>query len=113
MRFVLTAMLALALGLLPIGTAHAHSHRAQPAPMSCHAMAEPAGQDMSEEHQSPRSDTLQDCANHCLSQVNGQAALAPLLQPSLVNAVRAERSGQMNMGKPLDRDPPEPPPPRS
>ena len=59
------------------------------------------------------ADTMQDCADHCLSQVNGQTTLPRMPGPSLVNAISAELGGQVDLGKLHYRDPPDPPPPRT
>lgn len=111
MRLVLSAMLALALGLLPVGTARAETTPERAAPMSCHEMMGGGGpMDMGD---SAPAHNMQDCADHCLSQVTGQTIEAPSPGPSLVNAIRAELGGEINLGKVHYRDPPDPPPPRS
>ena len=109
MRFAFAALLALALGLLPVGTARAATMADAPqAPMSCHEMG---GGGMMDHH--PASDDMQTCAAHCLSQVNGQASFSRLPGPSLQAAIDAEFATVGDVGKPRLRDPPDPPPPRS
>lgn len=108
MRVVLAAMLSVALGLLPIGTARAQEEPVQAAAaMSCHDQGS-AGHDMGGD----RSDHKQDCADHCLSQVNGQPSFARLSAPALLNTIRSELGDRVDLGKPHGRDPPDPPPPR-
>lgn len=111
MRVLLTAILALALGLLPVTNARAGDTPDAPRPMSCHEMMDGAGH-MDSGDSAPAHD-MQDCAVHCLSQVNGQTIEAPSPGPSLVNAIRAELGGEIDLGKVHYRDPPDPPPPRS
>lgn len=111
MRFVIAVVVALSLGLLPVGTARATSDATpSPAPTSCHEMAS-AAHNM--DGRQPVSRDMQDCATHCLSQVNGQPAFARLSTPPLVNAVLAQLVGRADSGNPILRDPPDPPPPRS
>jgi len=109
MRLVFTALLALALGILPIGTARANT-TPEPAAMACHEMMGGAG-GADHDDQAP-ADRMQDCADHCLSQVNSPTAHTRLLGPSLMNAIRAELGGQIDRGKLHFGDPPDPPPPR-
>ena len=111
MRLVLAAFLALALGLLPVGTARAGVSADSPAPMACHEMMG-AGSPMNGGDEQP-SDDMQACAAQCLSQVNGQTVQAPTPGPSLTNEVNAELGGKLDLGKVHYRDPPDPPPPRS
>lgn len=111
MRVLLTAILALALGLLPVTNARAGDTPDAPRPMSCHEMMDGAGH-MDSGDSAPAHD-MQDCAVHCLSQVNGQTIEAPSPGPSLVNAIRAELGSEIDLGKVHYRDPPDPPPPRS
>lgn len=111
MRVLLTAILALGLGLLPVTNARADAASDAPKPMACHEMMGGAGH-MDGGGDAPASD-MQDCADHCLSQVNGQTIEAPLPGPSLVNAIRAELGGELDLGKVHYRDAPDPPPPRS
>ncbi len=111
MRVLLTLILALGLGLLPVTDAGADMAPDAAPAMSCHEMMDGAG-DMDSGGNAPASD-MQDCADHCLSQVNGQTIEAPLPGPSLVNAIRAEPRGELDLGKMYYSDPPDPPPPRS
>lgn len=111
MRVLLTAILAMGLGLLPVTNARADAAPDAPRSMSCHEMMGGAGH-MDSSGSAPAPD-MQDCADHCLSQVNGQTIEAPSPGPSLVNAIRAELGGRINLGKVHYRDPPDPPPPRS
>lgn len=113
MRLVLAAMFALALGLLPVGSARAAvSAAAAPAPMACHEMMMGDHMPMNSGDEQQPSHDMQACANHCLSQVNGQTTEAPAPQPWLANEIRAELGGEIDLGKVFYRDPPDPPPPR-
>lgn len=112
MRLLLTAILALALGLLPVTNARADTTPEAAPAMSCHEMMMSAEGGMNSGDQAPAHD-MQDCADHCLSQVNGQTLEAPSPGPSLVNAIRTELGGALDLGKVHYRDPPDPPPPRS
>ncbi len=110
MRLVLSTVLALSLGFLPIDTARAEIETNAPAAaMSCHDMA--GAGDAAHGDQAPVN-RMQACADHCLSQVNGQTSYARLPGPSLVNAICAELVEHIDLGKLHYRDPPEPPPPR-
>lgn len=110
MRLVLATLLALSLGFLPIDTARAEiGANAPAAAMSCHNMA--GAGDMTHGDQAP-ADRMQACADHCLSQVNGQTSYARLPGPSLANAICAELVARIDLGKLHYRDPPDPPPPR-
>lgn len=110
MRLVLATILALSLGFLPIDGARAEVETNAPAAaMSCHDMAS-AGED-TQGDQAP-VDRMQACADHCLSQVNGQTNYARLPGPSLDHAICAELVDHIDLGKLHYRDPPEPPPPR-
>jgi hypothetical protein len=108
MRLVITALLAMALGLLPAATVRAEAMpanmEAHGSSMPCHGMAPVDAPDEDQDRQS--------CADHCLSQVNGQTVQARMLGPSLQNAIGAELGGQIHLGKVHFRDPPDPPPPR-
>jgi hypothetical protein len=108
MRFVLAALVALALGLLPAGTARAMSE-APPAPMSCHEMGGDPGMLA---HRRPASDDMRSCADHCLSQVSADLTFVRLAGPSLLAAIDSERMVMTDPGKPRLSDPPDPPPPR-
>jgi hypothetical protein len=111
MRSVLAAILALALGLLPVGTARAQDEPVAPAStMSCHDQGG-AMQDMRSGDHTP-DHRMQECADHCLSLVNGQPSVIRLPGPSLVNSVPAEMNELTDPGKLHYRDPPDPPPPR-
>ena len=112
MRFVLAALLSLAVGLLPMGTARAEAGGpAHAQSMSCHDMdMGVGGHDMGGDQ--PAGHDMQKCAEHCLSQVNGQPAVAPVAAPSLMNAISATALGGADLGKPHLSDPPDPPPPR-
>jgi hypothetical protein len=109
MRFVITALVAMALGLLPAATVRAE---AMPANMEAHGSSMPchgmAPVDLPEHDQDRQS-----CADHCLSQVNGFAQVARLTGPSLQNAVRAGPVTTGALGKLRQREPPDPPPPRA
>lgn len=111
MRVLLTAILALGLGLLPVTNARADAAPDAPEPMACHEMMGGAGH--TDSGDSTPAHDMQDCADHCLSQVNGQTVEAPSSGPSLINAIRAELVGELDFGKAHHRDPPDPPPPRS
>jgi hypothetical protein len=112
MRFVLAALLSLALGVLPIGSARAEAAgTADASAMSCHDMdMGVASHDMGDDQ--PAGHDMQSCADHCLSQVNGQPAVAPVAAPSLLNAISAAALSGADLGTPHLRDPPDPPPPR-
>jgi hypothetical protein len=110
MRLAFAAILALVVGFLPVTHARAKPLAEPAMAMSCHdmmGMADHTNQD----DQTP-SDGMQDCADHCLSQVNARTMDAPQPGPSLVNAIRAQLGGEVNLGKAQFRDPPDPPPPR-
>jgi len=107
MRIVFAALLALALGFMPSAPARAREMPPAEMAMSCHE----AGGDINMQHPTSQHD-MQDCANHCLSQVNAQPSFERLAGPALINVIRAERLGLTDLGHPRDRDPPEPPPPR-
>jgi|GEM_PF-3131847 len=109
MRLALAAILALAVGLLPVTHARADAMPEPSMAMSCHDMMGMA--DHMNGGDQPSND-MQDCADHCLSQVNAQTVDAPAPGPSLVNAIRAQLGGEINLGKAHFRDPPDPPPPR-
>jgi hypothetical protein len=110
MRLMLAAILALALGLFPVGTARAETASDPSRSMSCHDMMGGAG-NMNGDDSAP-ADNMRDCADHCLSQVNGQTTHARLLGPSFINAIHTELGGALDLGKVHYRDPPDPPPPR-
>jgi hypothetical protein len=95
MRVLFAALLALSLTLLPA----ASLARAEPAPMSCHGDA-----------QHPL-DKARACAEHCLMLVTA-AQPAPTPQPSVANAVSADRAMRTHMPAPQTRVAPETPPPR-
>lgn len=108
MRLVLATLLALSLGFLPIDTVRAETD-APAAAMSCHDTA--GAGEVTHGDQAP-VDRMQACADHCLSQVNGQTSYARLPGPSLVNAICAKLVEFIDLGKLHYRDPPDPPPPR-
>lgn len=111
MRLVFAVLFGFTVGLSPLATAHAQQGGVTPsAAMSCHEMAD-SDHDPNRMDQAPVSD-LQACADHCLSQVNGQPALVRIRAPSLLNVIRAEPTPMAHLGKPHFRDPPDPPPPR-
>jgi hypothetical protein len=112
LRFVLAALLSLALGVLPIGSARAEAAApADASAMSCHDMdMGVATHDMGDDQ--PAGHDMQSCADHCLSQVNGQPTVAPVAAPSLLNAISATALSGADLGTPHLRDPPDPPPPR-
>ena len=111
MRFAFAALLALALGLMPAGTALAAMPDAPEAPMACHDMGGmKGGQTDMDPH--PASKDMQGCARHCLSQVNAQVDFSRLPGPSLQAAIDSEVATFGDVGKPRLREPPDPPPPR-
>jgi len=111
MRLVFATLLAFTIGFSPLATAHARPAPAsRPSAMSCHEMTN-TDQGSGRKDQMP-SDDLRACADHCLSQVNGQPALVRIRAPSLLNVIRAEPTPMAHLGKPHFRDPPDPPPPR-
>jgi hypothetical protein len=113
MRFVFAALMALALGLLPAGTARARERLVEPAAatMSCHdRMDAPMHHDSGDE--TPDHD-MQACASHCLSQVNAPALFTRLLRPALHNSIASDLSAAETAAKPRLKEAPDPPPPRS
>jgi hypothetical protein len=111
MRLLLTAILSLGLGLLPVTNARADVPADAAPAMACHEMMG-AGMAMNGGDEQPSHD-MQVCADHCLSQVNGQTMQAPAPGPALTNEIRAELGGEIHLGKVHTREPPDPPPPRS
>ncbi|MGE0045911.1 MAG: hypothetical protein AB7J28_13510 [Hyphomonadaceae bacterium] len=102
------AVLCLALGSLPLSSALAQDAANDSVPtMSCHDQnGGSAGGD-----EAP-NERMKECADHCLSRVNGPIALVRLSGPSFLNSVPSEPTQFLLPASPHDRDPPEPPPPR-
>jgi hypothetical protein len=110
-RLVISAFLALALGLLPAGTARAQTAAAAPpSTMSCHDMGA-MDHDTGSVPEAPSHD-MQGCADHCMSQVNAQVNVSRLSGPSLQNAITAPLADAESAFKHRLREAPDPPPPR-
>lgn len=109
---MISALVVLALGLLPAAAARAQT--AAPAPaatMSCHDMGA-MGDQPPAPPEAPSHD-MQACAKHCLSQVNAPAIARPPVSPPLRNAIAAPLADTQLASKPRLKEAPDPPPPRS
>ena len=105
MRLLFATLLAFALVLLPAaGVASASMSAGTQTGGLCH--------DMPVEHEMP-ADPGRSCAEHCMMQVSPLPALGACGQPSISNAIAAERALGIDLKTPRAGEPPDTPPPRS
>lgn len=116
MRFLIATLLALALGFLPVsgGAMATAMESGSTVAGPCHGMfAHQPTPDHSMKPDHPmKSDMGSSCAEHCMMQVSPPLALAPMAQPSIANAIGAERAPLIDTRARRAADPPETPPPR-